>query len=244
MCGIAGLAGATDRDEAQQRVRRMMSTLARRGPDGQGVKAWPGAGLGHRRLAIYDLSELGAQPMLSPDGAVGITFNGAIYNFRELRAELEDAGYNFKSHTDTEVLLHGYDAWGLDKLLERMRGMFAFALWDDRKRTLFLVRDRLGVKPLFYAADNGQIAFASTERALRAGDFAGQIEFLAIAEYLAVRYVTDQRSIYHNVHKVAAGSVVEWSNGKLQTRTYWQPPTPNGKQPTFAEALEETQRLS
>ena len=243
MCGIAGLAGATDRDEAQQRVRRMMSTLARRGPDGQGVKAWPGAVLGHRRLAIYDLSELGAQPMLSPDGAVGITFNGAIYNFRELRAELEAAGYNFKSHTDTEVLLHGYDAWGLDKLLERLRGMFAFALWDHRKRTLFLVRDRLGVKPLLYSAQNGQLAFASTARALRAGGFAGEIDDLAIAEYLEWGYVTDQRSIYRDVYKVAAASVVEWSNGKLQSRSYWHPPTPNGNQPSFAEALKETERL-
>ena len=220
-----------------------MSTLAHRGPDGQGVKVWPGAVLGHRRLAIYDLSELGAQPMLSPDGAVGITFNGAIYNFRELRAELEAAGYNFKSHTDTEVLLHGYDAWGLDKLLERIRGMFAFALWDDRKRTLSLVRDRLGVKPLLYSAQNGQLAFASTARALRAGGFAGEIDDLAIAEYLEWGYVTDQHSIYRHVHKVAAASVVEWSGGKLHTRTYWQPPTPNGKQPSFAEALEETERL-
>ena len=244
MCGIAGLAGAVDRDDdAQQRVRRMMSTLARRGRDGQGVKVWPGAVLGHRRLAIYDLSELGAQPMLSPDGAVGITFNGAIYNFRELRAELEASGYNFKSHTDTEVLLHGYDAWGLDKLLERIRGMFAFALWDDRTRTLSLVRDRLGVKPLLYSAQNGQLAFASTARALRAGGFAGEIDDLAVAEYLEWGYVTDQRSIYRHVHKVAAASVVEWSGGKLQTRIYWQPPTPNGNQPPFAEALEETERL-
>jgi asparagine synthase (glutamine-hydrolysing) len=243
MCGIAGLAGAVDRDEAQQRVRRMMSTLTRRGPDGEGVKTWPEAVLGHRRLAIYDLSELGAQPMLSPDGAVGITFNGAIYNFRELRVELEAAGYHFKSHTDTEVMLHGYDAWGLDKLLQRMRGMFAFGLWDDRKRTLFLVRDRLGVKPLLYSAQNGQLAFASTARALRAGGFAGEIDDLAIAEYLEWGYVTDERSIYRDVHKVGAASVVEWSNGKLQTRTYWQPPTPNGKQPSFAEALKETERL-
>jgi len=220
-----------------------MSTLARRGPDGQGVHAWPGTVLGHRRLAIYDLSELGAQPMLSPDGALGITFNGAIYNFRELRSELEASGYHFKSHTDTEVLLHGYDAWGLDKLLECIRGMFAFALWDDRKRTLFLVRDRLGVKPLLYSAQNGQLAFASTARALRAGGFAGEIDDLAVAEYLEFGYVTDQRSIYRNVQKVAAASVVEWSGGKLQTRTYWQPPTPNGKQPSFAEALKETERL-
>src|ERR1044072_5068718 len=208
MCGIAGLAGAGNRDEAQQRVRRMMATLARRGPDGQGVKIWPEAVLGHRRLSIFDLSELGAQPMLSPDGSVGITFNGAIYNFRELRAELEADGYHFKSHTDTEVLLHGYDAWGLDKLLERIRGMFVFALWDDRKQALFLVRDRLGVKPLLYATRNGQLAFASTARSLRAGGFAGEIADLALAEYLEFGYVTDQRSIYRDVHKVAAASVV------------------------------------
>ncbi len=100
--------------------------------------------------------------MLSPDSAIGITFNGAIYNFRELRVELEAAGYQFRSHTDTEVLVHGYDAWGLQGLLGRLRGMFAFALWDDRKRTLYLVRDRMGVKPLIYSCRNGQIAFAST----------------------------------------------------------------------------------
>ena len=243
MCGIAGLAGAGNRDEAQQRVQRMMATLARRGPDGQGVYVWPESVLGHRRLSIFDLSELGAQPMLSPDGAVGITFNGAIYNFRQLRSELEAAGYHFKSHTDTEVLLHGYDAWGLDKLLERIRGMFAFGLWDDRKRKLSLVRDRLGVKPLLYSAQNGQIAFASTARALRAGGFAGDIDDLALAEYLEFGYVTDQRSIYRNVHKVAAASVVEWSNGKVSSRTYWQSPTPKTNQPSFAEALEETERL-
>ena len=243
MCGIAGLAGAGNRDEAQQRVRRMMGTLTRRGPDGQGVKVWPEAVLGHRRLSIFDLSELGAQPMLSPDGAVGITFNGAIYNFRQLRSELEAAGYHFRSHTDTEVLLHGYDAWGLDKLLERIRGMFAFGLWDDRKRTLFLVRDRLGVKPIFYSAQNGQLAFASTARALRAGGFTGEIDDLALAEYLEFGYVTDQRSIYRDVQKVAAATVVAWSDGKLTTRTYWEPPTPKANQPSFAEALEETERL-
>ena len=151
MCGIAGLAGSRDREEAQYRVRRMMSTLARRGPDGEGVEVWAGESatvLGHRRLSIFDLSDAGHQPMLSPNGAIGIVFNGAIYNFRDLRLELEAQNYRFKSHTDTEVLIHGYDAWGLDRLLEKIRGMFAFALWDDRKRTLFLVRDRLGVKPL------------------------------------------------------------------------------------------------
>lgn len=243
MCGIAGLAGVTDRDTAQYRVRQMMSTLTRRGPDGEGLKSWSSAVLGHRRLAIFDLSESGAQPMLSPDSSVGIVFNGAIYNFRELRLELETHGYQFKSQTDTEVLLHGYDFWGLDKLLEKIRGMFAIALWDDRKRTLFLVRDRLGVKPLIYTVQNGQIAFASTVRALRAAGFVDQIDDLAVAEFLEFGYVTDQRAIYRGAQKVAAANIVEWCDGNLRTREFWHPPTPTSKQLSFSEAVEETERL-
>jgi len=243
MCGIAGLVGVTDRDTAKHRVRQMMSTLTRRGPDGEGLKSWASAVLGHRRLAIFDLSESGAQPMLSPDSSVGIVFNGAIYNFRELRSELETQGYHFKSHTDTEVLLHGYDFWGLDKLLEKIRGMFAIALWDDRKRTLFLVRDRLGVKPLIYTVQNGHIAFASTVRALRAAGFVDQIDDLAVAEFLEFGYVTDQRAIYRGAQKVAAANIVEWCEGKVRTREYWHPPTPTSTQPSFSEAVEETERL-
>jgi len=243
MCGIAGLAGFTDRETAQRRVHSMTSILARRGPDGEGLEVWNSAALGHRRLAIFDLSDAGRQPMLSPDSTVGVVFNGAIYNFRDLRTDLEAHGYRFKSQTDTEVLLHGYDYWGLDGLLGRIRGMFAFALWDDRKRTLFLVRDRLGVKPLFYSCQNGQIAFASTARALRAAGFVEQIDDLALAEYLEFGYVTDQRSIYRDVQKVAAASIVEWSDGRLQTREYWQPPTPSSTQPSFSEAVEEVERL-
>jgi asparagine synthase (glutamine-hydrolysing) len=243
MCGIAGLAGFTDRRAAEHRVCRMLSTLARRGPDGEGVELWNDAALGHRRLAIFDLSDAGYQPMLSPDRSVGVVFNGAIYNFRELRRELETKGYQFKSQTDTEVLVHGYDAWGLEPLLTKLRGMFAFALWDDRKRTLFLVRDRLGVKPLLYSCGNGQIAFASTVRALREAGFVDEIDDLAIAEYLEFGYVTDQRSIYRGAQKVPAAGIVEWSDGKVQTREYWQPPVPSSKQPSFAEAVEETERL-
>lgn len=243
MCGIAGLAGLGDREEARYRVRQMMSTLARRGPDGEGVEVWSNAALGHRRLSIYDLSDAGRQPMLSPDGSIGIVFNGAIYNFRELRVELEARNYKFKSHTDTEVLIHGYEAWGLDRLLDKVRGMFAFGLWDDRKRTLFLVRDRLGVKPLLYTSQNGHIAFASTARALRAGGFVDQIDDEAIAEYLEFGYVTDDRAIYRNAHKVAAGTIVEWCDGRIRTREYWRPPVPSPQQPSFAEAVEETERL-
>lgn len=243
MCGIAGLAGFSDQGFAQHRVRQMLSTQARRGPDGEGLEVWDGAALGHRRLAIFDLSDAGYQPMLSPDGSIGIVFNGAIYNFRDLRRELETQGYEFKSQTDTEVLVHGYDAWGLEPLLTKLRGMFAFALWDDRKRTLFLVRDRLGVKPLLYSCRNGQIAFASTVRALRAAGFVDEIDDLAIAEYLEFGYVTDQRSIYRGAQKVAAATIVEWCDGNVRTHEYWRPPVPSSKQPLFAEAVEEAERL-
>ena len=243
MCGIAGLAGPGDRDTAQSRVRQMMSTLTRRGPDAEGLEIWDGAVLGHRRLSIFDLSEAGRQPMMSPDSNVGVVFNGAIYNFRELRKELEAQGYRFGTQTDTEVLVHGYDAWGLDALLEQLRGMFAIALWDDRKRTLFLVRDRLGVKPLVYTIQNGQIAFASTTSALRAAGLVDEIDDLAVAEYLEFGYVTDQRTIYRGAAKVAAASIVEWSDGKLQTREYWRPPVPSQTQPSFVEAVAETERL-
>ncbi len=243
MCGIAGIAGFSDRQEAEQRVRQMTSSLARRGPDGEGLQSWTNVVLGHRRLAIIDLSDSGRQPMLSPDRAIGVVFNGAIYNFRELRAELENGGYQFRSRTDTEVLVHGYDSWGLESLVAKLRGMFAFALWDDRLGKLFLVRDRLGVKPLVYSCRQGQIAFASTVRALRSAGLADQLDDIALAEYLEFGYVTDQRSIYREVRKVAAGNYVEWSDGQAQTCEYWRPPPPSRNQPSFSEAVEETERL-
>jgi asparagine synthase (glutamine-hydrolysing) len=148
MCGIAGVTGFKDSSAAGEVVSRMVRALRRRGPDGEGVASCGGAVLGHRRLAIFDLSDAGRQPMFSPDGRVAITFNGAIYNFQELRRELITKGYHFQSSTDTEVMLHGYDAWGLEGMVARLRGMFAFGLWDDRFQVLYLVRDRLGVKPL------------------------------------------------------------------------------------------------
>ncbi len=222
----------------------MISALARRGPDGEGVEVWPEAALGHRRLAIFDLSDAGHQPMLSPDGEVGVVFNGAIYNFPVLRQELIKRGCEFRSHTDTEVLIHGYPEWGLDGLVERLKGMFAFGLWDNRAHRLFLVRDRLGVKPLLYSYRDGRIAFASTARALRAGGFADEIDERAMAEYLEFGFVTDDRSIYKGVSKVPAAAVVEWSQGRLRMHEYWAPPAvTESRAPTFEEAVEETERL-
>jgi asparagine synthase (glutamine-hydrolysing) len=245
MCGIAGLAGNFHRTEGQHAVELMVAAVANRGPDGAGVESWPRAILGHRRLAIFDLSELGHQPMLSPDRTRGVVFNGAIYNFKTLRSELEKAGYQFKSQTDTEVLLHGFDAWGIDRLVARLRGMFAFALWDDRTDKLFLVRDRLGVKPLVYAVKDGTIAFASTITAIKAAGFLGDIDQSSIAEYLEFGYVTDGRVIYSDGHKVPAAAIVEWSEGSITTREYWQPPEVSSPtQPlSFMRAVDETEQL-
>ncbi|MDQ3684793.1 MAG: asparagine synthase (glutamine-hydrolyzing), partial [Acidobacteriota bacterium] len=175
----------------------------------------------------------------------GVVFNGAIYNFRELRADLERRGCTFKSHTDTEVPIHGYREWGIDNLVARLKGMFAFGLWDDETRRLFLVRDRLGVKPLLYAARGNRIAFASTARALRRAGFAGEIDEQAITEYLEFGYVTDDLSIYEGVSKVPAATIVEWSSGTLTAREYWSPPEARDSRdaPTFEEAIEETERL-
>ncbi|HKP84736.1 MAG TPA: asparagine synthase (glutamine-hydrolyzing) [Blastocatellia bacterium] len=244
MCGIAGLIGEGDDAQRSSAVLRMLDALERRGPDGRGLEVRTDAALGHRRLAIIDLSDAGRQPMLTADGAVGVTFNGEIYNFRDLRAELIARGYCFTSGTDSEVLLHGYGEWGIDGLVSRLRGMFAFGLWDDRERKFFLVRDRLGVKPLVYAMRDGRLAFASTARALRAGGFVDEIDEKAVAEYLHFGFVTDSRSIYLGATKVPPGAIVEWRAGQVQTREYWQLPTADeSANVSFEEAVRETERI-
>jgi asparagine synthase (glutamine-hydrolysing) len=243
MCGISGLVGVSDQIYARDCVRKMNAALARRGPDSEGIESWDLATLGHRRLSIFDLSDAGRQPMVSEDGRVALVFNGAIYNFWELRGELEARGCVFHSRTDTEVLLHGYREWGLDALVPRLRGMYAIGLWDDRERKLFLVRDRLGIKPLCYAVKNGTLAFASTPRALRTGGFASEIDPAAMADYLEFGYVTDDRSIYRGIAKVPAASILEWEDGRISTRNYWAPSTRNDFRGSFDDAVQETRRL-
>lgn len=243
MCGIAGIAGNSVSNDAEDVVRPMIAELARRGPDAEGLHSWNGAVFGHRRLSIFDLSSDGRQPMLSPDGRIGVVFNGAIYNFRALRAELEAAGYRFRSQTDTEVLIHGYREWGMEKLIGKLRGMFAIGLWDHDAGKLFLLRDRLGVKPLIYTVHEGRLAFASTVRALHVAGLASEIDPIAVAEFLEYGYVTDDRTIYQGVHKVPAGFWLEWSNGKLTPHRYWTVPEAQESGPSFEEAVEETERL-
>ena len=240
MCGIAGVVGLPN---AKGLVAPMLRALAHRGPDSEGLAEWPGVLLAHRRLAIYDLSPAGHQPMLSPDRSLGVVFNGAVYNFHALRDELRSRGFTFVSDTDTEVLLHGYREWGIDGLVQRLRGMFAIGLWDDRTRRLFLIRDRLGVKPLVYARTNGGIAFASTVRALKSAGVASDIDADAVAEFLQLGFVTERRSIYAGVSKLPPASIAEWSSEGFSVRQYWSPPQPRAERISFDEAVEESERL-
>jgi asparagine synthase (glutamine-hydrolysing) len=243
MCGIAGIAGEADTVSASAGVRRMLRDLERRGPDGEGVETWSNAVFGHRRLAIFDLSEAGHQPMLSPDRSIGVTFNGAIYNFQDIRSELERQGYVFESRTDTEVLVHGYDAWGIDNLVRKLRGMYAFALWDDRLGELYLVRDRLGVKPLLYAIRGNRIAFASTASALEHGGFARGIDAQGIAEFLEFGFVTEARSIFSGIQKLPAAHILRWRNGEMRLHPYWTLNKPGKQKIAFEDAVRETERL-
>lgn len=221
----------------------MVCSLARRGPDAEGISSWDGAVLGHRRLSILDLSDAGKQPMVSDDGAVGLVFNGCIYNFQDLRHDLQQAGHIFRSQTDTEVLWRGYQQWGIDRLVTRLRGMFAFAIWDQRLRKLYLVRDRLGVKPLVYSAQNGQIAFGSTVTSLRDAGMVHEIDPDAILEFLEFGWVSDDLTIYRNARKVPAATLVEWHEGQISERCYWTPPEPGSRPMSFEDAVARTEEL-
>ncbi|MEQ8771534.1 MAG: asparagine synthetase B, partial [Erythrobacter sp.] len=206
MCGIAGIFHAeTPKPVDPARVERMCDALVHRGPDGSGVWTAPGVGLGHRRLSVIDL-EGSPQPMHSIDGRCVIVFNGEIYNFRELRRELEASGARFRTSGDTEVILAAYRRWGVD-CLARLDGMFAFALYDLDKRALFLARDRFGVKPLFLAPlADGSLVFASELKGLLAHPLLRRrANPQAIDAFLAWGYVPDSHAILEGTCKLAAG---------------------------------------
>jgi asparagine synthase (glutamine-hydrolysing) len=244
MCGIAGVIGNKNQEAARGKVSRMLEALKHRGPNDSGIEIWDKAVFGHRRLSVFDLSSAGHQPMLSSEGDIGVVFNGAIYNFRPLRLELESNGYRFQSQTDTEVLIHGYREWGIDRLISKIEGMFAVGLWDERQKTLFLVRDRLGVKPLAFAVQGKEISFASTVRALKAADCGGDLNENGVAEYLEFGFLTDDQVIYKGIEKVAAGEIIEWHNGEIKKREFWElPSVSTANKISFNEAVEETERL-
>ena len=224
MCGIAGIFHLeTAKPVDPERVRRMTDAIAHRGPDGSGVWTAPGVGLGHRRLSIIDLGG-GAQPMQSDDVALTLSFNGEIYNFMELRKELEGAGYSFRTNSDSEVILHGWRHWG-PKCVSHFHGMFVFAINDARTRQLFLARDRLGVKPLFYTViADGSVIFGSELKALTAHPaLRREADLTAIDDYLAFGYVPDHSCIIRGVKKLPAGHFLLLEQGKSLPRPveYW-----------------------
>jgi asparagine synthase (glutamine-hydrolysing) len=221
MCGICGIVYQDPTHPVDRRVLvQMRDVLTHRGPDDAGYYVSPGVGLGSRRLAILDLSDRGHMPMSTPDGRFWIVYNGEIYNYQELRAPLEARGCHFLSNTDTEVLLNLFAAEG-SAMLQRLNGMFAFAIWDARERQMFVARDRLGVKPLFYAMGHGTLYFASEEKALFAAGIPARFDHGVWQELLCFRFVTGEQTPFEGVRRLLPGHYMLWKDGRAQIRRWW-----------------------
>lgn len=224
MCGISGIwrRNGASVDSIRDEIRRMSSTIRHRGPDDDGefVDETSGIAFGFRRLKIIDLTAAGAQPMTSSSGRYVIEFNGEVYNHRELLAELRDVP--MRGHSDTEVMLACFERWGVKRAVERFIGMFAFAVWDREERALFLVRDRAGVKPLYYAEGDGFFAFASELKAIAAlPDFDRRLDEEAIAEYIQLGWVPGPMTIYANARKLPPGTILRVTSSRTDLETYW-----------------------
>ncbi len=246
MCGIAGIYHLeTAKPVDPARLRAMLHPMSHRGPDGSGEWTAPGVGLGHLRLSIIDI-EGSPQPMASDDEAVTISFNGEIYNFRQLRAELEDRGHRFRTSGDTEVILAAWRQWGPD-CLSRLNGMFAFAIHDHQRGCLFLARDRLGVKPLHFARlSDGSIAFASELKGLlRHPLLRREANLSAVEDFLALGYVPDDNCIMAGVSKLGAGHYLLLERGKPfpGPTCWWSPDFSNRIRASEGEAAEHLVHL-
>ena len=223
MCGIAGFIAPPGADTAghAEVLDRMCRVIAHRGPDDQGAVAAGGVALGMRRLSIIDLAG-GHQPISGCGGRVSVVFNGEIYNFQELRPELEARGHHFHTHSDTETIVHAYEEWGA-ACVERLRGMFAFAIWDEGERTLFVARDRVGKKPLYYTlTPGGTLVFGSELKSLLEHPEVGRVlDFEALDAYLTFGYVPDPLCIFRGVEKLPPGHHLTFAGGRLAVRQYW-----------------------
>jgi len=230
MCGIAGFAGfQTPIEESTRQLQAMCDAIRHRGPDSAGYHVADGVALGMRRLSIIDVGG-GLQPIYNEDGSVVVVFNGEIYNHHALRQELEASGHTFRTHSDTEVLVHLYEELGVE-MVSRLRGMFAFAIWDSRDGSLLIARDRTGMKPLSYMESPEGLVFCSELRSLYAlqGDSL-QVSESAVMQYLAFGYVPDPGSIFEGVKKLPPGHLLEWTADKgTLVRKYWTPPQPSGQ---------------
>lgn len=223
MCGIAGIAGPTPAAEAAGQIERMLGAMAHRGPDGHGLWQDPAGGcsLGHMRLAVID-PEGGRQPLANEDGSLWISFNGCIYNYRDLARELRQRGHRLRTHSDTEVIVHAYEQWGED-CVQRFNGMWALAIWDARKRTLFCSRDRVGVKPFYYVNHNDSFCFASEIKALLAADLLpAAVDPAGLRQYLCFQFCLDQTTLFQDVVKLPPGHNLTWRPGQPpRVERYW-----------------------
>jgi len=246
MCGICGIFNLDGEPIPHRYIKSMTDALAHRGPDGEGHFIDVNIALGHRRLAVLDPTPAGHQPMADKDGNVILVYNGEIYNFLEIRTELEALGYQFRSRTDTEVLLYGYKAWGLD-VIEKLNGMFAFALWDAKTRTLYLVRDRHGIKPLYWMKIGKTFLFASEIKAILTHPLVSpQVNEDALNEYFSFQNVFRYHTLFKGINLLQAASI-RWISEKdpdLKRHTWWDYNfTERDENMSFEEARNETSRL-
>lgn len=222
MCGFVGFSDAQSAEQKSEVLQRMMDRIVHRGPDMAGEYADEKVGLGFRRLSILDLSELGQQPMFTKDGSIGIVFNGEVYNFMELREDLQAKGYTFTSGTDTESILYGYQEYGTE-IVNKLRGMFAFVIWDKNKKTLFAARDIFGIKPFYYAPlENGGIVFGSEIKAfLEHPSFIKAVNPNVLRSYLTFQYVPGDDTFFEGVKCLPQGHYMVYKNEKIDIQQYW-----------------------
>ncbi len=220
MCGIAGFAEKNNADK--ETLEKMMDVIIHRGPDGSGEYVDDTVALGHRRLSIIDL-EGGKQPMENEDGTIVCIFNGEIYNYQPLRQQLQEQGHVFSTHSDTEVLLHGYEEWG-EGMLNKLRGMFSFAIWDKKEQTLFCARDFFGIKPFYYYEKDGLLLFGSEIKSfLQHPKFEKKLNRSQLELYLTFQYSPGENTFFEGVKKLLPAHCLTWKDGKVSIRRYWQP---------------------
>jgi asparagine synthase (glutamine-hydrolysing) len=248
MCGIAGFAeknrwtaGPAAVEDDAALLRAMCAAIRHRGPDDEGIRVMPGAALGMRRLSIIDLAT-GHQPMHNEDSTVWVVFNGEIYNYAELRADLLSRGHRFYTASDTETIVHAYEEWGEDAF-RRLRGMFGIALWDARDGSLWLARDRVGIKPLHYAVIGERLYFASEIKSILAAGVRPVLDFGALDHYLSFLYTPRDGSIFSDIKKLPPGHLLRWHNGTVRVHRYWEMPAQEHVPRSEEEAVEALQAV-
>src|SRR5713226_5319801 len=239
MCGIAGVVSSNRGERIEEAiVRRMCDAIVHRGPDDEGILAKQNTGLGMRRLSIIDIAG-GHQPIFNEDRSAWIVFNGEIYNFPELRPELEAKGHRFYTNSDTEVIVHLYEEYGAD-FVKRLRGMFALAVWDQRRQKLLLARDRFGKKPLYYAMDSERLLFGSEIKALlAAAPELAETDLHGLLNFFYFGYIPDPHTAFKRIHKLPPGHLLEFTEGQGCVQKYWDLPAHGTYEPESEEECVE-----